>query len=164
MDEFASERTFWIDDGRLVFNAARCATRKPIEGTRSGVYLWNERDRSLTPLEDVAFGLCYRDGVLSSGARRGDERLYVEGPLGAAKTTPLGADGKLPTPVRCRAVPEGFPPGAFALVGGGFPGGPSTGVGRCVALSLYDPRVDAAPVELAVNPTVTGLDLHRYSE
>lgn len=164
MDEYASERMFWIDDHRLVFRADEYENGKKVEAKRIGLYLWDERDRSLRRLEDVAIGVCYTDGVLSYVTRRGDRRLYLEGPIGAMKETPLASDVQQPPRVRCRAVPPGtVPPKTYALLGGGFLEDRRGSPGGALPYRYYR-DLNAAPIELPINPLFTGVSLHRYSE
>mgnify|MGYP001367664561 CR=1 FL=1 len=166
---WADERMYWIDDDRLLFQADVYPVGVKIpqkDGSlvppkRYGLYLWDERDRSLRQLEDTASGVCYTDGVLSYFARRGDQWLYLEGSFGAMKETPLASDAKAPPRVRCRAVPPGtIPARLIPLPGGGFLEDRRLAPGGALPHRYY-PHVDAAPVELPINPVFLGTP--RYS-
>ncbi len=169
---WADERMYWIDDDRLLFQADvyPVGVKIPqkdgslVPPTRYGLYLWDDRKGTLRQIEERAFQICYTDGVLSYFTRRGDQRLYLEGPFGAMKETPLALDAKAPPRVRCRAVPAGtIPPNTYALLGGGFLEDRRLAPGGALPL-LYYPKAGAEPIELPINPLFTGISLHRYSE
>jgi hypothetical protein len=166
------EQMYWVDNDRLVFQADvfPVGVKIPQEGgslappQRYGLYLWDDRKRTLRQIEERASRICYTDGVLSYFTRRGDQRLYLEGPLGAMKETPLASDAKPPPRVRCRAVPpESIPPGIRPLPGGGFIDDRRFAPGGALPY-LYYPQAGAAPIELPIDPLITGPDAHRYSE
>lgn len=166
------EQMYWVDNDRLLFQADvfPVGVKIPQEGgslappQRYGLYLWDDRKRTLRQIEETASRICYTDGVLSYFTRRGDQRLYLEGALGAMKETPLASDAKPPPRVRCRAVPpESIPPGIRSLPGGGFIEDRRLAPGGALPYRYY-PQADAVPIELPMNPLFTGTAMHRYSE
>lgn len=120
-DEFAWDPMFWVDNDRLMFRADVYEGRTRVEGKRYGLYLWDERTRTVRQIEPVAAGLCATDAIVSFLATRGDQLVYVEGPLDALRETPIPSGERGPKRVRCRAVPpESLPGNLYPLTGGGF--------------------------------------------
>jgi hypothetical protein len=163
-DEWASERMFWVDNDRLVFRADVYEGWTRLEGKRYGLYLWNDRTRSLRQIEGVAVGLCATQGMLSFIGVRDDQRVYVEGPLDAITETLVPPGERDPDRLACRAIPpERVPTTLDPLLAGGYledrrfaPGGPHP--------YRFYPSAEATPVELPLDPTTTGTDVHRFSE
>jgi hypothetical protein len=163
-DEWASERMYWVDNDRLVFRADVYDGPTRVEGKRYGLYLWNDRTQTLRQIEGIAVGLCASDGVLSFIAVRGEQRVYVEGPVDALKESVLPSSWRELERIACRAVPAGtIPPKLLALPGAGLLEDRRLAPGRALPYKYY-PQINSEPVELPINPLHTGPGVHRYSE
>jgi hypothetical protein len=163
-DEWASERMFWVDNDRLIFRADVYEGWTRVEGKRYGLYLWDERTRTVRQIEGVAVGLCVSDGVLSFIGVRGDQRVYVEGPLDALREAPIPPGGRDPERLACRSVPPGtVPANLLALLGGGLLEDRRLAPKQALPYRYY-PQLSGPPIELPMNPLHTGPHVHRYSE
>jgi hypothetical protein len=163
-DEWARERMFWVDNERLIFRADVYEGWTRVEGKRYGLYLWDERARTVRQIEPVAGGLCAVDGIVSFVATRGNQLVYVEGPVNSLKEMSVSSREQIPDRVRCRAVPRGtIRPKLLPLIGGGFLEDRRGAPERALPYRYYA-TLNAAPLDLPMNPLYTGPDLHRYSE
>lgn len=160
------DRMYWIDNDRLVFRAdvyERGAGR--IENRSNGLYLWDERTGTLRQLEQIASDVCYSTGVLSYVARRGEQRLYIEGPVDRPQARELASGVPAPRRIRCREVSKEsypYPRGQVPLIGGGVY---ELRVAPNGAQSLwFHPDNSSEPIRLPINALHTGTDRLRYSE
>jgi hypothetical protein len=163
-DEWARDPMFWIDNERVVFAAERFENGK--RSNVEGIYLWNDRTQRLEQIAERGGGFCHSEGWVSYFVRRDGRVYYREGEFGKEQETDLGEPqvGRRFPRVRCRAVPVGTVPDKFVpLIGGGFLEDRRGAPDRALPYRYYK-QLDAAPVELPMNPVYTGPDLHRYSE